>query len=179
MSRFLQAAQIILGHEGGLVDDPLDRGGRTNLGITQSTLASARRTIPGLLERVDDITRTQALEIYRQFYWNAAKCDTLPEPLDLLIFDAAVNCGVGGAVLQLQRALNRLGAQLKEDGAIGPLTLDSLRTSWEHDMWRVVSAVLVQRVRWHNDIVGRDSTQLRFIHGWLNRVLSISRSAGV
>lgn len=179
MSRFLRAAQIILGHEGGLVDDPLDRGGRTNLGVTQGTLNTARRTITGLPERVDDLTRAQALEIYRRLYWNAAKCDDLPEPLDLLAFDAAVNCGVGGAVLQLQRALNRLGAQLKEDGAIGPLTLDSLRTSWEHDMWRVVSAVLVQRVRWHNDIVGRDSTQLRFIHGWLNRVLSISRSAGV
>jgi len=54
LSRFLRAAQIILGHEGGLVDDPLDRGGRTNLGITQGTLNTARRTITGLPERVDD-----------------------------------------------------------------------------------------------------------------------------
>lgn len=179
MNRFDYCASLVLGHEGGLVDDPADKGGRTNLGVTQGTLTAARPVIPGLPERVDDLTRAQALSIYKALYWSKAKCDDLPEPVDFLMFDAAINCGVGGAVLQLQRALNRLGAQLKEDGAIGPLTLDSLRTSWEHDMWRVVSAVLVQRVRWHNDIVGRDSTQLRFIHGWLNRVLSISRSAGV
>jgi len=179
MDRFLEAAQIILGHEGGLVDDPLDRGGRTNLGITQGTLNTARRTITGLPECVDDLTRAQALEIYRRLYWNAAKCDDLPEPLDLLAFDAAVNCGVGGSGLQLQRALNRLGAQLKEDGAVGPLTLNALRAAWESDMWRVIAALLMQRVRWHNDIIGRDKTQLRFIHGWLNRILGNSETAGL
>ena len=179
MDRFLEAAQIILGHEGGLVDDPLDRGGRTNLGITQGTLNTARRTIPGLPERVDDLTRAQALEIYRRLYWNAAKCDDLPEPVDFLMFDAAINCGVGGAALQLQKALMRLGANIRADGAIGPLTMAAFWSAWDSQKWRVIAALLMQRVRWHNDIIGRDKTQLRFIHGWLNRILENSETAGL
>ena len=179
MDRFLQAAQIILGHEGGLVDDPADKGGRTNLGVTQGTLNTARRTITGLPERVDDLTRAQALSIYKALYWSKAKCDDLPEPVDFLMFDAAVNCGVGGAGLQLQRALNRIGAKLKEDGAVGPLTLNALRTAWESDKWRVVGALLMQRVRWHNDIIGRDKTQLKFLHGWLNRIVRNAKEVGL
>ena len=179
MDRFLEAAQIILGHEGGLVDDPLDRGGRTNLGITQGTLNTARRTIPGLPERVDDLTRAQALSIYKALYWSKAKCDDLPEPVDFLMFDAAINCGVGGAALQLQKALMRLGANIRADGAIGPLTMAAFWSAWDSQKWRVIAALLMQRVRWHNDIIGRDKTQLRFIHGWLNRILENSETAGL
>ena len=179
MDRFLEAAQIILGHEGGLVDDPVDKGGRTNLGVTQGTLNGARAIMPGLPEHVDDLTRAQALEIYRRLYWDAAKCDRMPEPVDFLIFDAAINCGVGGAGRQLQRALNALGANLTEDGSIGPRTLAALDAAWKSDMWRVIAALLMQRVRWHNDIIGRDRTQLRFIHGWLNRILENSKTVGL
>ena len=179
MDRFLEAAQIILGHEGGLVDDPLDRGGRTNLGVTQGTLNSARRTIPGLPERVDDLTRAQALEIYRRLYWNAAKCDDLPEPVDFLMFDAAINCGVGGAALQLQKALMRLGANIRADGAIGPLTMAAFWSAWDSQKWRVIAAVQQQRVEWHNGIVARDKTQLKFLHGWLNRIVKNGTVAGL
>jgi len=179
MQRFEEVAQIVLGHEGGLVDDPADKGGRTNLGVTQGTLTSARAAIPDLPEKVDDLTRAQALSIYKALYWSKAKCDDLPEPVDFLVFDAAINCGVGGSGLQLQRALNRLGARLKEDGAIGPLTLNALRAAWKSDMWRVIAALLMQRVRWHNDIIGRDKTQLKFLHGWLNRIVRNAKEVGL
>lgn len=179
MSRFLQSAQIVLGYEGGLVDDPADKGGRTNLGITQGTLAGARRSIQGLPERVDDLTRAQALQIYERLYWDASKCGELPQPIDFLIFDAAVNCGVGGAGKQLQRALNAIGANLAEDGSIGPLTLEALRAAWASDHWRVLGALTVQRVRWYNDILARDSSQLKFIRGWLNRTLKNAAIAGL
>jgi len=179
MDRFLQAAQIILGHEGGLVDDPADKGGRTNLGVTQGTLNTARRTITGLPERVDDLTRAQALSIYKALYWSKAKCDDLPEPVDFLMFDAAVNCGVGGSGLQLQRALNRIGAKLKEDGAVGPLTMAAFWSAWDSQKWRVIAAVQQQRVEWHNGIVARDKTQLKFLHGWLNRIVRNAKEVGL
>ena len=179
MDRFSQVAQIVLGHEGGLVDDPVDRGGRTNLGVTQGTLTGARAVIPGLPERVDDLTTQQALEIYRRLYWDACKCDRMLEPVDFLVFDAAINCGVGGAGRQLQRALNALGATLTEDGSIGPRTLAALDVALSRDVWRVVGALMRQRLRWHNDIVGRDSSQLRFLRGWLNRIIKNGEIAGL
>jgi len=179
MDRFLEVAQIVLGHEGGLVDDPADKGGRTNLGVTQGTLTSARAVIPGLPEKVDDLTRGQALAIYKALYWDKAKCDELPEPVDFLVFDAAINCGVGGAAKQLQRALVRLGANIRDDGAIGPLTMSAFWTAWDSQKWRVIAAVQEQRLEWHNSIVARDKTQLKFLHGWLNRIVKNAKEAGL
>jgi len=40
--RFDDAFKIVLGFEGGYVNDPADKGGETNYGITASTLNSAK-----------------------------------------------------------------------------------------------------------------------------------------
>jgi len=179
MTRFDYCASLVLGHEGGLVDDPADKGGRTNLGVTQGTLTSARAAIPDLPEKVDDLTRGQALAIYKALYWDKAKCDALAKPVDFLVFDAAINCGVGGAAKQLQRALVRLGANIRDDGAIGPLTMSAFWTAWDSQKWRVIAAVQEQRLEWHNSIVARDKTQLKFLHGWLNRIVKNAKEAGL
>ena len=179
MTRFFDVAKIVLKHEGGLVDDPDDKGGRTNLGVTSGTLARARAVIPGLPERVDGLNVSQALSIYQKLYWDACRCDQIPEPVDFLVFDAAINCGTGGAGKQLQRALNRIGGELVVDGAIGTLTLAAVNAAFDSDSWRLLYAVTLERIRWHNDIIGRDRTQLRFIHGWLNRILANSKTVGL
>lgn len=179
MSRFLPVAQIILGHEGGLSDHPDDKGGRTNMGVTQGTLNTARKTIPGLPERVDNLTRVQALEIYRKLYWDKCRCDDLPEPVDFLVFDAAINCGTGGAGKILQRSLNRIGASLAEDSSIGPLTVTACLAAYDSNGWRLLGTLQMERVRWHNSIVARDRSQSVFLHGWLNRIIKNSYHVGV
>lgn len=179
MSRFDEVVQIVFAHEGGLSDNSADKGGRTNLGITQSTLMRARQRMPTLPERVDNLTVNQAKDIYRSLYWDICRCRYLEPPLDLLIFDAAVNCGTGGAGIQLQRALNKLGHNLAVDGAIGPATLAAMKYSHENELWRIVGAVLIERVAWHNAIIGRDKSQLVFIHGWLNRILKNASEVGL
>jgi lysozyme family protein len=40
--KFEDAFKIVLGFEGGYVNDPADKGGETNYGITASTLNSAK-----------------------------------------------------------------------------------------------------------------------------------------
>ena len=180
MSRFQEVAQVVLGHEGGLSDHPADKGGRTNLGITQSTLTGARKSISGLPEKVDDLTAAQALEIYRKLYWDKSKCDEIPTPLDFLVFDAAINCGVGGAGIQLQRALNKIGASLSVDGAIGTLTLTAVREAVRKGRWGLLLAgALWERVIWHNDIIAKDASQAVFKEGWLNRIAKNATIAGV
>lgn len=179
MTRFHDVAKIVLRHEGGLVDDPDDKGGRTNLGVTSGTLARARAVIPGLPERVDDLTVSQALSIYQRLYWDACRCEQIPEPVDFLVFDAAINCGTGGAGKQLQRALNRMGGDLAVDGAIGPLTLAAVNAAFDSDSWRLLYAVEMERIRWHNSIVARDKTQVKFLHGWLNRILTNADAVGL
>ena len=117
-----EAELFILAAEGGYVDHPNDPGGATNYGITTATLKQARKTIPDLPEHVRDLTAEQALKIYETFYWKPAGCDKLPSPVDLLVFDGAVNCGVRRGVKFLQEALNVINegkAQLATDGIIG------------------------------------------------------------
>ena len=179
MTRFYDVSKIVLRHEGGLVDDPDDKGGRTNLGVTQNTLNRARIVIPGLPERVDGLNVSQALSIYQKLYWDACKCDSIPEPVDFLVFDAAINCGTGGAGKQLQRALNRIGGDLTIDGAIGPLTLAAVNAAFDSDSWRMLHAVTLERIRWHNDIVRRDKSQTKFLHGWMNRILTNADAVGL
>lgn len=123
MKTFEFALALVLKHEGGHVNDKRDPGGETNLGI------SDRRDgrIDGMADvdgdglpdvRIANLTAVQAAVIYRRDYWDACKCDQLPAPLAVFLFDTAVNCGNRAAVRMLQRALG-----VKDDGVIGPVTI--------------------------------------------------------
>lgn len=101
--------EILIGHEGGLVDDPKDPGGKTNWGISS-------RSYPHV--DVAKLTKDGAKELYLRDYWRPIRGDELPPGLALLVFDAAVNNGAGTAVKWLQRA-----AEVPVDGMLGPMTL--------------------------------------------------------
>ena len=107
----------VLKFEGGYSDHPLDPGGATNLGITLAELSSYRGR-PVSKDEVRALTKDEASRIYRNRYWDAASCDTLPSGLDLAMFDCAVNQGVARAKRFLQQAAN-----VDADGQIGPVTL--------------------------------------------------------
>jgi lysozyme family protein len=172
MNRFETCLRFVLNEEGGLSDDPADRGGRTNLGITEGTLARARRDGVTGIERVDSLNRDVAAAIYRTYYWNACRCGDLPKPLDLAVFDAAVHMGTGAASRQVQRALNLLGAEppLAEDGIIGPLSVQAARELPES--WRIRAARIAVAVRSAAllDIASRSAPQRKFLIGWMNRL---------
>jgi lysozyme family protein len=106
--------------EGGLVDNPADPGGRTNLGITQRTLDGCRSTIPGLPATVDELTPATAALIYRPMFWDAVRGDELPEAIASCLFKQAVNQGVPRAIIELQDSLG-----LALDGHLGPVTLSA------------------------------------------------------
>lgn len=109
MTAFDKAFEILIGHEGGYSLDPHDRGGETKYGIS-------KRAYPHI--DIANLTLAQAKAIYRNDYWDKAKCSSLPPDLALLVFDAAVNNGVGAAIRWLQRA-----AGVVADGIIGPQTI--------------------------------------------------------
>ena len=109
MTSFDKAFEILIGHEGGYVNDVNDRGGETRYGIS-------KRAYPHI--DIANLTLAQAKAIYRTDYWDKAKCSSLPPDLALLVFDAAVNNGVGAAIRWLQRAAN-----VTVDGIIGPKTI--------------------------------------------------------
>lgn len=178
MTPFDKALSFVFGNEGGYSNDPDDRGGATNLGITQSTLDRARRQMPDLPESVEDLTREPAAEIYRVLYWEASKADMMPYPLCTLHFDAAVNHGVGGAAKLLQRTVNNYAAKagldvcVDVDGAVGPKTLSALCQCLDikGNVSLICEIYCNQREAYYKAIVESNPSQKVFWNGWMNRL---------
>ena len=64
-------------------------------------------------------SRDEVLAFYEREYWDDARCGELPEPLDAVVFQLAVNDGPGTAILCLHAALGfaiRLGDLQTADG---------------------------------------------------------------
>ncbi len=158
--------------EGGKADDPVDRGGKTNMGITAGTANRAFKE--GLIPSPDpyDLTREQAHSIYYHYYYLPSQCHKLDWPLNLIHFDSAVNHGIGGAGILLQRTLNILNSHaIHVDGSVGPQTLMAYGTALhEHGVERIADVYLIRRKGYYHLIVHRRPEQKRFIGGWLNRI---------
>lgn len=85
---FLDTVNIILDLEAGYVNNPSDPGGETNYGI-------AKKYHPNI--DIKNLTRIQAIEIYRNEYWTPLNLDIFPSSLRLIIFDCGVNQGLDKA----------------------------------------------------------------------------------
>lgn len=173
----------VLKYEGGFVNDPFDKGGKTNRGITESTLKSAIKqgivpstvTIESLTNDLESVRK-----IYEINYYLRAKCDQMPHPLAFAHFDAAVNHGVGNAARFIQRTLNALGAALNVDAAIGPLTIAALNQAlFAIEIDVIVKVYCDIRKSFYDAIVANNPSQRRFYKGWMNRLASVRKYCGV
>lgn len=159
MSRFADALSFALRWEGGFVDDPDDRGGATNRGITQATYDAYRKSIGQKPRSVKALTEDELQVIYQTRYWDPAHCGAFEWPLAVVHFDLAVNGGVGRAAKMLQAALG-----VKQDGVIGSATLGAAENS---NQKLIALKYLDLREAWYRRIgVGN---QRKFLAGWLNR----------
>lgn len=165
ISRFDAAAEFVLRHEGGLVDDPADPGGLTNHGIS---LRFARAI--GLDEiDVRRMTRSRAREIFREHFWAPIKADALPPGLDLLAFDMAVNQGLYRAAIALQQALQTVAPNLVRDGIIGPR---SLAAAARADLGVIDELAALRAVHY-----ARHPQIDRFGLGWFRRLMAAHGTA--
>jgi len=164
MIRFAACLPLILAHEGGYVDHPKDPGGATNLGITLDTL-SAHRGRKVTKDDVKALTVAEAGAIYQKNYWHAACCDQLPPGVDYMIFDLAVNSGVGRARKYLQRA-----AGVADDGIIGPATLAAVKARKPLQLIDSISGL--------RDAFYRGLKEFpTFGRGWLRRLSEVTAKA--
>jgi lysozyme family protein len=111
--------------EGDFTDDPEDRGNWTGGAKGKGELKGTKYGISAAAYPHLDIAslrKDEAIDIYWRDYWIPVRGDDLPPRLAGLVFDAAVNHGVGDAARMLQRAV---GATV--DGVIGPRTLAASR----------------------------------------------------
>lgn len=117
---FRRSLAHVLKHEGGFVNHPRDPGGATNKGVTIGTY---RRYINprGTVADLKRITDAEVAKVYKEHYWDAVSGDMLPDGVDHVVFDFAVNSGPSRAIKHLQMA-----AGVEADGRLGPLTMSAV-----------------------------------------------------
>lgn len=154
---FKKVIPFIFREEGGYVDNSIDPGGATNMGITAATL-SAWEGHPVTSLDVQNLSAETATRIYHTEYWNKISGDDLPLGVDYAVFDFAVNSGPARAARALENVLG-----VSEDGIIGAQTLAALAARSPKD---VINTLCDLRENW----LKRLSTASTFGKAWLARV---------
>lgn len=152
---FQAALAFTLKHEGGLSNHPDDPGGLTNYGISQKAYPD---------EDIANLTRKRVEQIYRQDYWDKIEGELLPPELAFVLFDFAVNCGVGCAVRELQEVVH-----VDQDGLMGPATRHALSF---YSVPYLVEQVLQKRCRHYLKLLLKDEAYYAFLAGWLKRLIA-------
>ena len=169
MANFDLFLPILLRFEGGYVDDPSDPGGETNKGITMATFRQSSHALLGIdptSENLKALTDGQAGILYKALYWDKMAGDDFQlQELANIVCDFYVNAGTHATIL-LQRVMNGMGAQVAEDGAIGPASIKALNALPQKDVYRQFKQ---GRIGYYQSLGQRFP---QFLKGWLNRANS-------
>ena len=161
---FEAALAAVLHHEGGFSNHKDDPGGMTNLGCTKKVWEEwvghpvDERTMRAL-------TPGDVAPLYKKKYWDAVRGDELPDGVDYIVFDTAINSGPGRAIKFLQGCV---GADM--DGVLGPKTMAAVRAA---DPKQLVEDYAKRRLSFLQDL----PTWGTFGKGWSRRVAEVENTA--
>jgi lysozyme family protein len=168
--RFAVALAFVLAQEGGSSANPTDPGGPSNYGVTQITYDRYRDFAGKPRQAVKLIGSEEIEAVYRMYFWDTCACGKLPAPLDLVVFDAAVNCGPARAVRWLQRAL-----WIKDDAVPGPGTVGAAKIA---ETAPVALAAMTLRREFYKT-AGQGKPGMDFVKGWLARLDRLKAVVGL
>ena len=122
MSRLDTLARFIRSWEGGFVNDPRDRGGATNKGITIGTF----RAVFGKDKSVTDLknmTLQQWEYIFKKYFWNKWKADDIKDEWVAYLVVDWLWCSGSHGITKVQKYLG-----LNPDGVVGPKTISKINS---------------------------------------------------
>lgn len=159
---------FILRWEGGFVDDPLDRGGATNKGITIGTFRNFYGK-DATVEQLKNITDEQWLHIFKCGFWDKWKADDINnQSIANIVVDWAWGSGTVTSIKQVQKILG-----VAADGIVGNDTLTAINTADQRTLFDKIHS---KRIEFVENIVKRNPSQARFLKGWKNRINSLTFS---
>ena len=137
-----------LAFEGGYSNDSEDPGMETKWGIS-------RKSFPDL--DIANLTKEQAIQIYREKYWepvsNFREPDFLSNRILWKLFDIAVNMGMATAESFWDKVMDGLNISFSDDKALHQL-----------------SALQMKR---YGLIIKAKPSQVKYLQGWITRAMTI------
>lgn len=172
MANIDRLAPIIFRWEGGFANDPNDRGGATNMGVTVATWRQVGYDKDGDGDiDADDVrllTRADATRVLR-IYWDRWHADSIRnQSVANILVDWVWGSGKWGIVIP-QRILG-----VAQDGIVGVNTIAALNAADQRDFFNKVFAA---RKKFFDDIVAKNPSQRKFHNGWMNRLNSFKFEA--
>lgn len=160
MADILKLAPKIAKWEGGYVNDPVDRGGCTNMGVTIGTYRLYINP-NGTCSDLKRMTYDQYALVLRKYWdrWRADEIDS-QKVADILV-DWVYHSGTWGIRIPQQV----LG--VKDDGVVGPVTLQAVNDMCANELH---TKLWQARKDFLESIVERTPSQGKFLKGWLNRL---------
>ncbi len=171
---FSKISSVILQHEGRYVNDPNDRGGETNMGITIATwraYAPSDLGIEATTNTLRNMTKEQAEIIYYNHYWEPkgfCKLETIK--IALMLYDWTITSG---------RAVTQVRKMLHNEYNINLVVSNTMDDDMIHcinaieDQEQLLSRIAEVRKEYYRSLTitnGEPNTQVRFLTGWINRV---------
>jgi len=159
----------LLALEGGFVNDPLDKGGATNMGISLGAWRQMGydKDGDGDLDKEDIrmLDKEDVEMVLKKFYWDRWRADEIrDQKLADMLVDWLWCSGKWGIVIP-QRLLS-----IDDDGIAGCNTITAVNAFVPG---KFLISVYNARLAFIRAIVRRDFRQQRFAKGWINRVNSL------
>ena len=152
---------IIKKWEGGYSDNPNDRGGATNSGVTLAVYQS----VYGKSKTKNDLKRMTSDQwnyIFTKLYWNKWKADEIKnQSIANILVDWVWMSGYG-TIKKIQSLFG-----LTSDGIVGNKTISYINS---HDQEEVFNKIWNRRKSFYESLVKNNPSQKVFLKGWMNRL---------
>lgn len=160
--------------EKGVSNDPADLGGLTNDGITYENYERLAREVLNIAPTVQHFKSMSASEILR-FYersYTRLRMNQLSHPkLRAVAFDFMFNSGFG--CREIQEVCNEMGEAIATDNRFGPQTIGALNRLYAIHGDSLIELIIAHRITYVKSLVFRMPNQIRFIRGWMNRIVDL------
>ena len=150
--------------EGGFANDPDDKGGPTNKGVTLATF----RGVYGRSKTVEDLKRMtdeQWEHIFRTKFWDRWQADQIK---DINVAFLLVQWVWGSGAYGIRIPQRLLGVEV--DGIVGPKTLAAVNARNGRDLFDLLKK---EKAAYFERICVNTPTNRKFLKGWLRRLDSM------
>jgi lysozyme family protein len=167
-SNIEKLSPVIAKWEGGYVDDSVDKGGATNMGVTINTwkLVGYDKDNDGDIDKADiKLLNKLDFKFVLKKYWNKWRADEITnQSIANILVDWYWSSGKWGIVIP-QRIMG-----LTQDGIVGEETINRLNNLIAKDAEALFYEIYNAREAFYDTIVKNNPSQKKFIKGWKNRL---------